>query len=223
MILPKAVATGSSQHSGNSQTVTPGVKDLRFAISIAAAVGYLTGTLATLALAIGIFTYLSIFFFYPMGYAAFDRDWNIAIDIAKWNGTHFPPTLGPALACEKNSLDTPRANTLRERTLTIGRQLEAQHSYTMTEGTIISIVSSLGEHAGIAHSAGGESCIQIALHNHDIEHTIRHEWAHIAAARINENAAHGPLWQTIANEFDVNALPYISCQTGDFDCKPTLW
>ena len=166
--------------------------------------------------------YLVLFVFYPAGYALINNDTELAIDIAKWNLTHLPPSQGPTVRCMRENLHTAEAEVLKRKVLDIGRELEAQHGYQITGGTSVSVVGSLGEHGGLAHYSSADSCIQIALTNSpNLDSVIRHEWAHIAAERHTEQAAHGPVWQVIADTFGVdNAGNYSHCDTGDYDCQP---
>ena len=154
-----------------------------------------------------------------MLYAFSDGDPQHAGDIIKWNLTHFPPSQGPTIRCVKGALDTPEAEALTQRALNIGRELESQHSYEMTKRTRIGIFKSLGEHAGVAHYAGGENCIQLEINSYDLENTIRHEWAHIAANREIEDPAHGPEWRKVAEAFGADTEAYKHCKTRDYNCR----
>lgn len=168
------------------------------------------------------FLYAVPFFFYPIGYALFDKDIELAIDIAKWNITHFPPSQGPTVRCMRGGLHTAEAIAINDRALEIGRQLETEHGYHMVGGTSIAVVQSLGPHGGLAHYSSSDSCIQIVLDVYDVDRVIRHEWAHIAAERATEYAAHGPTWREIARKFGAsNASDYSHCQTADYECQPT--
>ena len=167
------------------------------------------------------FLYSLPIFVYPMGHALFDGDPGLAVDIAKWNLTRFPPSQGPTIRCVRDAVHTPQAVALKQRTISTGRELEAQHGYKMTDGTSVAIVHSLGGNAGgIVHSYGMEKCIQIALGSHDLDNTIRHEWAHVVAGILTENAAHGPEWQKIAVSFGADTKAYSHCETGDHGCQP---
>ena len=161
------------------------------------------------------------FFAYPIGYALFDKDTDLALDIAKWNLTHFPPSMGPHIQCARNDIKTAKAERLKQQAFEIGRELEARHGYHLTGNTHVSVVDSLGEHHGLAHYAGGDNCIQLILNSHDIDYVIRHEWAHIAAEGKTEYAAHGPEWRRIAEDFGVKGVRrYRHCRTGDYECRP---
>ena len=174
------------------------------------------GCLALLA----VFFYALIFFIYPMGYAFSDKEPGFAVDIIKWNLTHFPPSQGPAVRCVKDALETPAAEALAGRALSVGRELEVQQGYNITKRTRIGVFHSLSEHAGVAHYAGGDNCIQLKLNSYGLDDTIRHEWAHIAAEGEAEYAAHGPKWREIAQAFGAETAPYRHCAMENYDCQP---
>ena len=168
------------------------------------------------------FLYALYFVVYPTGYALIEREPGLAGDIVKWNLTHFPPSSGPTVRCVRGALETPESELLRGKALSIGRELDAQHGYGMTDRTRIGVFQSLGESAGVAHSAGRDNCIQLELNSFDIEDTIRHEWAHIAAGRETENTGHGPEWREIAEAFGAETEAYRHCGKGDYSCQP-VW
>ena len=204
----------TGRRDSSSQEGTPGSVDANgFVEGVAGAIAYI----ALLA----IFFYPLIFFIYPTGYALFDREPGLAVDIVKWNLTHFPPSQGPAVRCVKDALNTPEAEAIREKALSIGRDLEAQHGYEMTKRTRVGVFQSLGDSGGIAHYAGGENCIQLKLSSYGLEDTVRHEWAHIAAGRKTENAEHGPEWRKIAEAFGAETGRYRHCKRGEAKCQPS--
>ena len=160
------------------------------------------------------------FFIYPIGYALVDGETDLAIDIAKWNLTHFPGSQGPKVRCIRDDLNTPGAREIKQRTFEIGKALEREHGYDMVDHTSVAVVDFLGGNAGMTHYGGAENCIQILVQGYDLENTIRHEWAHIAAARLTENAAHGPKWREIATAFGARTARFAHCTTGDSNCQP---
>ena len=148
-------------------------------------------------------------------FAFFEDDRQHAIALLKYNLTHFSPSNGPYVSCITGDLNTPQATELKQWALEIGQQLEREHGYDLTANTRISVVSSLGDYSGFAHSAPAENCIQLELHSPDMNNTIRHEWAHIAGG-----TAHGPPWQDIAERFGATTHQYRHCETGDGECQP---
>ena len=97
--------------SSNQEEPTGSVDANGFVEGVAGAIAYI----ALLA----IFFYPLIFFIYPTGYALFDREPGLAVDIVKWNLTHFPPSQGPAVRCVKDALNTPEAEAIREKAMSI--------------------------------------------------------------------------------------------------------
>ena len=159
----------------------------------------------------------------PVGYftisAFFNDDREYAVNLLKYNLTHFPASEGPNVRCMTGDLDTVPAQQIKQKALAIGRELEEEHDYNLTSNTRISVVSSLGgEISGMAHITAlrGENCIQLALDKRwGILQTVRHEWAHIAGG-----AAHGPEWRKIAELFGADPHRYDHCVAEDYDCEP---
>ena len=172
--------------------------------------------------AIGVFlAYFVPFFAYPVGGALIDNDPELAVDILKWNLTHFPGSQGPHVECVRHDIKSPRAEKLKQRAMEIGQELEERYGHSLTGSTNVSVVDSLGEHHGLTHYMGVENCIQIILNSNDPEYVIRHEWAHIAAERVTPSPAHGPTWRRIAEDFGVwGTRRYRHCKTGDYECAP---
>lgn len=163
-----------------------------------------------------------LFYVMPFGYitisAFFTDDSEYAVNLLKYNLTHFPGSEGPNVRCLTGDLNTPQAQQIKQRALLIGQQLEQQHGYDLTSNTLISVVPSLGPHSGMAHMTAlrGENCIQLAINQRgSILQTIRHEWAHIAGG-----SAHGPEWQRIAKLFGADPHRYDHCLADDYDCLP---
>ena len=204
----------TGRRDSSSEEGTPGSGDTTSLVEDA---GKIIGGVAFIA----ILLYGIYFYFYPTAHAFSDGDPGFAVDIVKWNFTHFPPSQGPVVRCVNGALETPEAEVLIQRALNVGRDLETQHGYDFTDRTRIGVFQSLGEQAGFAHYAGGENCIQLELNSYGLEDTIRHEWAHIAAGRETENAGHGPEWREIAEAFGAETGRYRHCEKGDAKCQPS--
>ena len=192
---------------------------------LAPIVGFIESLFAT---AIGIAIVVAMFIGIPYaGYfvvtpaidAASRGEGEAALDIVKWNLTHFPPSNGAMVRCLSGDLNTPAAVALKRRAYQIGRELEDRHGIELTDGSNIAVVRDLGGHAGLAHQSWGwhqESCIQIALGTYDADTVIRHEWAHIAAGISDW---HGPRWRQVAADFGADPEWYAHCGSGDEHCQ----
>ena len=154
----------------------------------------------------------------PSGIALFNGNFSFpfVIHVARWNVTHFPPTIETGTVCDEKSVHTPEAQALKERTLAIGRELEILYGHNLLVATDVVVVHWLpihtgvndpfgkktNEHGGLAVHSGWKSCVIIPLSNENPEPAIRHEWAHVAADRLMGGPAwHGPEWQAIATQF----------------------
>ncbi len=178
--------------------------------------------------AAGLYTFL--FIAGPFIGFLIEEDNRSAAKILKHNLTTWPPTSGSAIICAEDDLQTPEAQRVKRIVTNIGRQLDANHGYNMTETTTVAIVQNLPEThleiaglnaAGIASTDG---CIQIKMadyHPDQLDQISRHEWSHIAAHTEARDAAHGPIWRDIARKFGSDDYQnYNHCQTGDHECIP---
>ena len=199
--------------------LTSAAKTIRWTIqAVVGTVKVLFTTTAALAMGLAFLYAMYFVVIYP-GYAAIEGEPRAALDIAIWNLTHFPPSVGTEALCFSGDLDTPAALALKRKAHQIGRGLEVRHGVELTDGSNIAVVRGLGPHDGLAHQVidGGRGCIKIALGANDHGDIIRHEWAHIAAGTSDW---HGPKWRQMAAAFGADTEPYAHCSSRNEDCKP---